>query len=69
MNLEYCLLSNNIYDYRIICQGKTTIPDVDDASEWKIIDVRYAFNSNHFNILSNMLIKITVKLITYYKAN
>ncbi|XP_023159145.1 myosin heavy chain, muscle isoform X33 [Ceratitis capitata] len=35
---EYCMLSNNIYDYRIVSQGKTTIPSVDDAEEYQIVD-------------------------------
>lgn len=37
---EDCLLSNNVYDYRIVSQGKTTIPSVDDASEFEDTDVR-----------------------------
>ncbi|XP_043950054.1 myosin heavy chain, muscle isoform X27 [Drosophila biarmipes] len=35
---EYCLLSNNIYDYRIVSQGKTTIPSVNDGEEWVAVD-------------------------------
>ncbi|XP_023175407.1 myosin heavy chain, muscle isoform X24 [Drosophila hydei] len=35
---DYCLLSNNIYDYRIVSQGKTTIPSVNDAEEWIAVD-------------------------------
>ncbi|XP_046867022.1 myosin heavy chain, muscle isoform X34 [Drosophila tropicalis] len=35
---DYCLLSNNIYDYRIVSQGKTTIPSVNDAEEWVLVD-------------------------------
>ncbi|XP_033236830.1 myosin heavy chain, muscle isoform X35 [Drosophila pseudoobscura] len=35
---EYCLLSNNIYDYRIVSQGKTTIPSVNDSEEWLAVD-------------------------------
>ncbi|XP_064546712.1 myosin heavy chain, muscle isoform X19 [Drosophila montana] len=35
---EYCGLSNNIYDYRIVSQGKTTIPSVNDAEEWVAVD-------------------------------
>lgn len=34
------MLSNNIHDYRIVSQGKTQIPGVDDAAEWVLIDVR-----------------------------
>ncbi|XP_058451347.1 myosin heavy chain, muscle isoform X9 [Malaya genurostris] len=39
---EKCLLSNNIYDYMVIAQGKTTIPSVDDAEEMGLTDE--AFN-------------------------
>lgn len=37
---EKLMLSNNINDYRIVSQGVTQIPDVDDAAEWVMIDVR-----------------------------
>lgn len=40
VSVEVCLLSNNIYDYRIVSQGKTTIPSVDDGSEFEDTDVR-----------------------------
>lgn len=36
-----CLLSNNILDYHIVSQGKTTIPSVDDGEEMHVTDVRY----------------------------
>lgn len=39
---EMLMLSNNIHDYRIVSQGVTQIPDVDDAAEWVMIDVRLA---------------------------
>lgn len=38
--LEYCLLSNDIYNYRIVSQGKTTIPSVDDGEGFEETDVR-----------------------------
>lgn len=34
-----CLLSNNIKDYHIVSQGKTTIPNVDDGEELNLTDV------------------------------
>lgn len=37
---EICFLSNNIHDYHIVAQGKTTIPSVDDGEEMQITDVR-----------------------------
>ncbi|XP_055547294.1 myosin heavy chain, muscle isoform X9 [Wyeomyia smithii] len=39
---EKCLLSNDIYDYMVIAQGKTTIPSVDDGEEMQLTDE--AFN-------------------------
>ncbi|CAG9830701.1 unnamed protein product [Diabrotica balteata] len=35
---EKCLLSNDIYDYHSVSQGKTTIPSVDDAEEFSLTD-------------------------------
>lgn len=37
------MLSNDIYDYYIVSQGKTTIPNVDDAEECTLTDVSPAF--------------------------
>lgn len=34
-----CLLSNDINDYNIVAQGKTTIPNVDDGEEFSLTDV------------------------------
>lgn len=34
-----CLLSNDIYDYHYVSQGKTEIPGVDDAAEFKDTNV------------------------------
>ncbi|XP_055547300.1 myosin heavy chain, muscle isoform X15 [Wyeomyia smithii] len=39
---EMCNLSDNVYDYHIISQGKTTIPNVDDGEECLATDE--AFN-------------------------
>lgn len=44
-----CLLSNNILDYHIVSQGKTTIPSVDDGEEMQVTDVRY--RKQAFNVL------------------
>lgn len=35
-----CLLSNDIYDYFFVSQGKTTIPGVADDEECQLTDVR-----------------------------
>lgn len=34
-----CLLSNDIYDYNFVSQGKITIPNVDDGEECTLTDV------------------------------
>jgi hypothetical protein len=34
------MLSNNIMDYYVVAQGKTTIPGVDDGEEMTLTDVR-----------------------------
>lgn len=34
-----CLLSDNIYDYVNVSQGKITIPNVDDGEECILTDV------------------------------
>uniref|UniRef100_A0A1B0AS68 Myosin motor domain-containing protein n=1 Tax=Glossina palpalis gambiensis TaxID=67801 RepID=A0A1B0AS68_9MUSC len=35
---EYCLLSNNIYDYHIVSQGKVTVASIDDPEEFILTD-------------------------------
>ncbi|XP_064213633.1 myosin heavy chain, muscle isoform X35 [Tribolium castaneum] len=35
---ENCLLSDNVYDYNFVSQGKVTIPGVDDAEELELTD-------------------------------
>jgi len=39
---EKCLLSNNIYDYWYVSQGKTTVPSIDDKEDMQFADE--AFN-------------------------
>ena len=34
-----CALSDNIYDYYNVSQGKITIPNVDDGEELQLTDV------------------------------
>lgn len=34
------MLSNNIMDYHVVSQGKTTIPGLDDGEESELTDVR-----------------------------
>lgn len=35
-----CCLSDNIYDYYNVSQGKITIPSMDDGEEFQLTDVR-----------------------------
>ncbi|XP_076274751.1 myosin heavy chain isoform X50 [Rhynchophorus ferrugineus] len=35
---DICFLSNDIYDYHYVSQGKTTIPNVDDKEEMQLTD-------------------------------
>ncbi|XP_026327807.1 myosin heavy chain, muscle isoform X38 [Hyposmocoma kahamanoa] len=35
---EMCMLSNDINDYNVVAQGKTTIPNVDDGEEFGLTD-------------------------------
>lgn len=39
-----CILSNNIYDYVNVSQGKITIPNVDDGEECSLTDVSALFS-------------------------
>lgn len=45
--LEMCFLSNNIYDYNNVSQGKITIPNMDDGEEFAATDVSVAQNNYH----------------------
>lgn len=36
-----CFLSNNIYDYYNVSQGKITVPGIDDAEELQAADVSF----------------------------
>lgn len=37
-----CFLSNNIYDYTNVSQGKITVPGMDDGEECQAMDVSLA---------------------------
>lgn len=38
-DLEMCFLSDNIYDYFNVSQGKVTVPSIDDSEEFQLADV------------------------------
>lgn len=40
LNIDMCMLSENIHDYYYVSQGKTTIPGMDDGEEFQLTDVR-----------------------------
>lgn len=44
-----CTLSDNIKDYYVVSQGKTTIPGLDDGEEMELTDVRNL--GNKFKII------------------
>lgn len=39
-----CMLSNNIYDYVNVSQGKITVPGMDDGEECQAMDVSHTKN-------------------------
>lgn len=43
------MLSENILDYMVIAQGKTSIPGVDDGEELTLADVRSPTLVSNFN--------------------
>lgn len=58
------MLSDNIKDYYVVSQGKTSIPGVDDAEELELTDVRFIEkfpNYKHFaSVKRNEKFKLTV---------
>lgn len=38
---EMCSLSDNIYDYYNVSQGKVTVPNMDDGEEFQLADVSF----------------------------
>lgn len=52
MILEKTFLSNDIMDYYVVSQGKTSIPGVDDGEECELTDVRTPANDFQSNCLA-----------------
>ncbi len=44
-HIEDCWLSDNIYDYNFVSQGKVTIPSMDDSEEMGLTNVRKRYLS------------------------
>lgn len=57
VHVENCCLSNDIYDYVNVSQGKTTIPNVNDAEEFSLTDVSNDATNPKF-VMSLFLFKI-----------
>lgn len=55
-----CFLSDNIYDYYNVSQGKITIPSMDDGEEFAATDVSLIFHiyfkrkNQKFNFYTNL---------------
>lgn len=54
--VEKCLLSNDIYDYYNVSQGKITIPSMDDGEESTLTDVSGPRDSSRSHILQPPLL-------------
>lgn len=44
LSTAMCSLSENIYDYYNVSQGKITIPSMDDGEEFSLTDVSYGID-------------------------
>lgn len=55
-----CMLSNNIHDYHIVSQGKTTIPSVDDGEEMLGTEVRIGRNWTLISMLLLLLSSVKI---------
>lgn len=44
LSTAMCNLSDNIYDYYNVSQGKITIPSMDDGEEFSLTDVSYGID-------------------------
>lgn len=57
------MLSNNITDYYVVSQGKTTIPGVDDGEECELTDVRSIDKSLcHLDLVTCLFTRMKVDL-------
>lgn len=57
-----CFLSNDVYDYNTVAQGKITIPNIDDGEELQLTDV------SGLRIQKNDPVDVaTTRTITLYK--
>lgn len=61
-----CLLSNDIYDYNVVSQGKTTIPNLDDGEEFCLTDVSSPFKGRR---QKNEVLDFFIVLVNYAAWN
>lgn len=62
IHIDYCLLSNNIYDYHIVSQGKVTVASIDDNEEFTLTDVISNFVFIYFSLL---ILKLLTPLMQF----
>lgn len=60
-----CGLSDNIYDYHYVSQGKTTIPSMDDGEEMAAADVRF----KQLNEMKYKIARLTIQRTTEKESN
>lgn len=65
-----CLLSNDVNDYNIVAQGKTSIPGVDDGEEGMLTDVspELTTGSSHSILTLVSSIEVLLALLTSESA-
>lgn len=69
---EMCFLSNNIYDYYNVSQGKITIPGIDDKEEMDLTDVSPVplwINTFFFFIYTPYTSKSTTQVLQFKPLN
>lgn len=55
-----CLLSNDIYDYHFVSQGKVTVPSIDDKEDMQFTHV-IIINYRYYYLQENTLNYIVMK--------
>lgn len=64
--VEKCILSNNVMDYHIVSQGKTTIPGLDDGEELTLTEVRSTADLD-FRIESELILQTDQLIFSTYQ--
>lgn len=66
---ELCYLSNNIYDYYNVSQGKITVPNMDDGEECGLMDVSHLIEQSLCCVVPYSNYVFTVKFKTCPKVD